>query len=152
MEQNFFTPPSAELAEAPEAPLSLRSRLLRIGLVLLALGIAALIFLPSYADYTPRARVSEGILAASGLKQAITERLQSGTAPEKAGAGLTLPRQGVVKGGSVAENGSIYVVLEDPPAVITMRILSIDAATHEPKWECIGWPAKHMPASCRAPQ
>jgi len=149
MEQNPFTPPSAQLAETPNPPASLARKLARVGLVVLVIGIAAMIILPSYSDYTPRARVSEGILVATVIKRTIAERLQSGVSPEKVGAGLTVPRQGLVKGGTVAENGSIYVVIEDPPAVVTMRITNIDPATHEAKWECVGWPTKQMPASCR---
>jgi len=152
MNENPYATPRAEIVETSvgEEPKSkLRRAFWIILCVAVFVGILVLLAGPSFEDYAPRARVSEGILAVAALKQEINERLQSGTPPQSVGAGLVVPRGNIVKGGTVAENGSIYVVVEEPPAVVTMTIANFNSATKQATWRCVGWPAKVMPASCR---
>ncbi|WP_321161063.1 pilin [Verminephrobacter eiseniae] len=51
--------------------------LIELMIVVAVIGILASVALPTYQDYTKRARVSEGILAGSACRTTITEVIQS---------------------------------------------------------------------------
>jgi type IV pilus assembly protein PilA len=54
--------------------------LIELMIVVAIIGILAAVALPAYQDYVAKSRVSEGILAASGCRTAVTEVYQTGDA------------------------------------------------------------------------
>ena len=55
--------------------------LIELMIVIAIIGILAAVALPAYQDYTVRAKVSEGLLAASSCRTAVTEAIDSGIVP-----------------------------------------------------------------------
>jgi len=60
--------------------------LIELMIVVAIIGILAAVALPAYQDYTIRAKASEMILAASGLKTGVAEWYQSKSALPNAGS------------------------------------------------------------------
>lgn len=55
------------------------------------IGILAAVALPAYQDYTVRARVSEGLVLASGLKTLVADNASNGTAAAEGGLFKGMP-------------------------------------------------------------
>ncbi|RZG72688.1 prepilin-type N-terminal cleavage/methylation domain-containing protein [Acinetobacter wuhouensis] len=117
--------------------------LIELMIVIAIIGILAAVALPAYQDYTVRAKVSEGILAGSSCRSAVTEAIQNGTVPAAgkwgceqgkantaaAGAASTAERASkyvaLVSVNSAALPGQITVTLEDVPELKTAAKTSI---------------------------
>jgi type IV pilus assembly protein PilA len=90
--------------------------LIELMIVVAIIGILAAVALPAYQDYTIKAKVSEGILATSQCRTAVSEVYQTaaaGTAPGANGWGCESASQSSKYVGSVATdaNGVITVTL-----------------------------------------
>jgi type IV pilus assembly protein PilA len=84
--------------------------LIELMIVVAIIGILAAIALPTYQDYTIRAKVSELIIAASPYQTTITESAHSNNTLVNSGVGLTVAISGkVVSGSSVTDNGVITI-------------------------------------------
>jgi len=105
--------------------------LIELMIVVAIIGILAAVALPAYQDYTVKARVSEGILATSQCRTAISEVYQTGL------AGTTVSANGwgcentsgsatkYVNTITTDSNGIITVLLADNADLATARATNI---------------------------
>jgi hypothetical protein len=114
---------------------------------LIACIVALFLLMPPYADYSPRARMSENILAMSSFRTEVTERAGRGEKREEIGRGIALPESRwidfafVTLGGTALIFNARYGML----AVLEPRYGPEGLAA----WSCQGYPRKGMPGSCR---
>jgi type IV pilus assembly protein PilA len=142
------------LAEAPVSAFkqigrvllgSCRDALLMVLWFVLA-AIPLAIVTPTYQCYTPRAKVSEVVLAASTLRSQVEENARARGTLDGSGQGLMFSPSGRTVAGFVAGGGEIIAIGDDPPVVIVLSPKSVESSI---KWECRGYPPKIVPMSCR---
>ena len=104
------------------------------------------IFTPIYQCYTPRAKASEVVLAASSYRSVISDRFEQAHSLRDIGKGIAVIPAGRVKKGLVTSDGVIVVASDDPSVVV---FLTPEVLGGKLNWRCSGWPQKIMPMLCR---
>jgi len=112
------------------------------------------LLLPSYACYSDRARVTGAMAETSELRHEIERRASTAKTLKDSGLGLEVSKtEGKFRSnGFVLENGSVVLVLEEPPAAVLFTPQLVDANSGAIEWSCRGYPAKSMPTKCRVPE
>ncbi|GAA4105199.1 pilin [Zhongshania borealis] len=126
--------------------------LIELMIVVAIIGILAAVALPAYQDYTNKAKASEVVLAASGMRTCVTELVQSNGfvnldscadsfKPTKYATALSVgATTGIISATGSIVGASDIVVTLSPSGESTNNI---------PEWVCSSDNDKWMPGSCR---
>jgi len=130
--------------------------LIELMIVIAIIGILAAIALPAYQDYTVRAKVTEGVVIASGGKATVAENLSNGYSGTSLCLGITAATTGLTALTCTAgqlQAAVTHGVSGVTPAVVNI-ILTPTAGTggSGTTWACTTTLANanpYVPANCR---
>lgn len=136
--------------------------LVELMIIVAIIGVLVAIALPAYQDYVVRAKIAEGVLAASAARTAVSEGYaqQGRMLPGAASMGVQTQATRYVAGigwrRTSADSGDVVVTLSNDPGLAAAAGTALvlrgtgNPATGAVLWACLrdSIPQKYLPGSC----